>query len=420
LKADSIARRVMRRRRHYKTMLGAWTRLGRARRALPENVRALSWVSFTNDLASELAYPIVPLFLTVTLGAPVAVLGLIEGLAEGVAVGFRGISGRLSDKAGERRKPWIVGGYSLSALARPVIAAAPHWGFVLAGRLGDRLGKAGRTAPRDALIRDSTPPPLIGSAFGYHRALDTAGGFIGPLAAVVMLASGVSLRTALWVAVAPALGAVLLTARVREAPASDRREAMPTGPIRSLPAGFWLVLGAWVVFSLGNSSDVFLLLRSHQLGLSTTLAILGYAIYNAVYSLLAWPLGSLSDRVPRSVVLAGGVAVFALVYLGFALANGSWAVWPLFAVYGVSIAATDGVSRAWIGDHVPPGLAGTAYGLFAAASGAALLVASLAAGLLWSHVSPRAPFFVGAVGAALGVVAIIAAGARGSRPAAAS
>jgi MFS family permease len=392
-------------------------RISQARRALPENVRALSWVSFANDLASELAYPIVPLFLTVTLGAPIAILGLIEGIAEGVAVGLRGISGWLSDRAGERRRPWIVGGYAVSAAARPVIAAASAWGFVLAGRLADRLGKAARTAPRDALIRDSTPPQLMGSAFGYHRALDTAGGVGGPLIAVALLGSGVSLRTALWVAVLPGVAALILTFRVREAPKREPKPALPTGPVRALPAGFWIVLGAWVLFSLGNSSDVFLLLRSHQLGLSSTLVILAYALYNAVYSLLAWPLGSLSDRIPRSIVLAGGLGIFALVYLGFAVAGGAWAVWPLFAVYGICIAATDGVSRAWVGDHVPPGLAGTAYGIFAAASGAALLVASLAAGLLWSHVSPSAPFWLGAGAAALGAAAIAltsrVAGSRG-------
>ncbi len=382
-------------------------RISEARRALPENVRALSWVSLANDLASELAYPIVPLFLTVTLGAPVAILGLIEGIAEGVAVGLRGISGWLSDRAGERRRPWIIGGYAVSAAARPVIAAASHWGFVLAGRLADRLGKAARTAPRDALIRDSTPPQLLGSAFGYHRAMDTAGGVGGPLIAVALLGSGVSLRTALWVAVAPGIVALVLTFRVREAPVRERKPALPTGPVRALSRGFWLVLGAWVLFSLGNSSDVFLLLRSHQLGLSSTLVILAYALYNAVYSLLAWPFGSLSDRIPRAVLLAGGLGVFALVYLGFALAGHGWAVWPLFAVYGVYIAATDGVSRAWVGDHVPPGLAGTAYGLFAAASGAALLVASVTAGLLWSHVSPSAPFWLGAGAAVVGAAAII-------------
>jgi MFS family permease len=392
-------------------------RIQDARRRLPENVRALSWVSFANDCASELAYPIVPLFLTTTLGAPVAALGLIEGLAEGIAVGLRGIAGRLSDRAGERRRPWIVGGYAVSAAARPVIAAATHWGIVLGGRLADRLGKAGRTAPRDALIRDSTPPELVGAAFGYHRALDTAGAVVGPLAAVVLLASGVSLRTALWVAAGPGLAALALTARVRDVPPAAREEALPTGPVRALPRPFWLITGAWVVFSLGNSSDVFLLLRSRDLGLSITLAILAYALYNSVYSLLAWPLGALSDRIPRAVVLGAGLAVFVLVYLGFALAPGSWAVWPLFLVYGVHVAATDGVARAWVGDHVPRGLAGTAYGVFSSASGAALLAASVAAGLLWSHVSTRAPFFVGAAAAAAGLVAVwVSAGATGSRP----
>ena len=160
-------------------------RIGRARRGLPENVRALGWVSFANDFASELMYPVLPLFLTITLGAPVAVLGLIEGIAEGVAVGLRGVAGWLSDRAGERRRPWIVAGYSLSALARPVIAAAPAWGYVLVGRLADRIGKAARTAPRDALISDSTPAELRGASFGYHRAMDTAGAVVGPLIAVL-------------------------------------------------------------------------------------------------------------------------------------------------------------------------------------------------------------------------------------------
>src|SRR5919206_102389 len=155
-------------------------RVVEAQRALPANVRALGWVSFANDLASELAYPIVPLFLRSTLGASYAVIGVIEGIAEGVAVGLRGLAGRLSDVGGERRRPWIVGGYALTTLSRPLLALAHGWGLVLTARLTDRAGKAARTAPRDALIRDSTPPALLGSSFGYHRAMDTAGGGLGP------------------------------------------------------------------------------------------------------------------------------------------------------------------------------------------------------------------------------------------------
>jgi MFS family permease len=370
-------------------------------------VRVLGWVSFSNDLASELAYPIVPLFLRSVLGASFAVVGVIEGVAEGVAVGLRGVAGWLSDRAGERRKPWIVAGYGLTALSRPLLAAASAWGVVLGARLVDRAGKAARTAPRDALIRDSTPPPLLGASFGYHRAMDTAGAVIGPLAAVALLASGMSLRTILWFAVVPGFATLLLLRAIGEAPPSEREEAVPTGPIRALPGAFWAVLAVWFVFSLGNSSDVFLILRARNLGLGFTLTVLAYAVYNLVYSGLAWPLGALSDRVSRATVLAGGLAVFAFVYLGFAFANGDWVVWPLFAIYGAYIAATEGVAKAWVGDRAPSHLGGTAYGIFAAASGAALLVASVVAGLLWSHVDARAPFFLGAGSAAAAFVLLV-------------
>ena len=382
-------------------------RIRGARKALPANVLSLGWVSFANDIASELAYPVVPLFLTITLGAPVAVVGLIEGIAEGVSVALRGLSGWLSDREGGRRKPWIVAGYSLTAISRPLIAAAPTWGWVLGARVVDRLGKAARTAPRDALIRDSTDPAMIGSAFGYHRAMDTAGAVVGPLAAVALLAIGLSLRGVLWMAVIPAVATLILLRTIREAPAVAApapAAARPKARLSDLPTTFWIVLGIWTVFSIGNSSDVFLLLRAHELGLGTTLAVLSYAVYNTVYCGLSWPLGALSDRVPRTLVLGAGIAVFGLVYLGFALAPAAWAVWPLFLIYGAYIAATEGVAKAWVADYAPPGLAGTAYGVFAAVSGLALLVASIVAGLLWTRVSPSAPFVLGAAAAALSLV----------------
>jgi MFS family permease len=238
--------------------------------------------------------------------------------------------------------------------------------------------------------------------------MDTAGAVVGPLIAVGLLAGGWSLRSVLWVAVLPGFLTLLVLTRVREAPRRERTAlTLDSGALRRLPRPFWLVLGVWTLFSLGNSSDVFLILRAHDLGLSATLVILAYALYNLVYSALSWPLGALSDHVARTSVLAAGLAVFALVYLGFALAPGSWAVWPLFAVYGVYIAATEGVAKAWVADYVPAGAAGTAYGLFAAASGGALLVASVVAGLLWSQVSPEAPFLLGATTALCALLLIV-------------
>ena len=364
-------------------------------RRIPENVRAVSVVSLVNDVASELAYPVVPLFLTIVLGAPVAVIGLIEGIAEGAAVGLGALSGWVSDRSGGRRVPWITAGYSLSATARALIAAATHWGIVLVGRLVDRAGKAARTAPRDALIRDSSDPALVGASFGFHRALDTIGATIGPLVAVALLASGVSLREVLAISVVPGVLAVLLVRRVREAPAAARSVAADA-PEPRLRRGFWLVVLASAVFALGNSSNAFLLLRAADLGLSTTLVILAYALYNAVYAGLAWPLGSLSDRIPRAAVLGVGIVVYAVVYVGLALAHGTWSIWPLFVLYGVYVAATDGVGKAWVADHVEGPLAGTAYGIYGGTVGVALLAASLLAGVLWSSISPAAAFWAGA------------------------
>ncbi|HYZ76521.1 MAG TPA: MFS transporter [Gaiellaceae bacterium] len=387
-----------------------------AQRALPANVRALGWVSFANDVASELAYPIVPLFLRTTLGASYTIIGIIEGIAEGVAVGFRGLAGRLSDLGGERRKPWIAVGYGLTTLSRPLLAVANGWGLVLGARLADRAGKAARTAPRDALIRDSTPPHQLGSSFGYHRAMDSAGAVIGPLAAVGLLSLlQVSLRTALWVVVLPSAVALALVAAVRDAPPAARQELAPRGRVRDLPPAFWGVLSVWILFSIGNSADVFLLLRARQIGLGTSLTVVAYALYQLVYSGLSWPLGALSDRIPRTWILAAGLAVFTLVYLGFARPPGDWAVWPLLAVYGAYVAATDGVARAVVGDHAPYGLVGTAFGVFSAATGAALLLASVAAGLLWSKVSPSAPFYVGAAAAALALVVLVGLPSTGYR-----
>ena len=385
------------------------TRVEAARKRLPANVRKLGWISLANDAASELAYPIVPLFLTVTLGAPVAIVGLIEGIAEAIATGVRLLSGWVSDRMGDRRKPWIIGGYGASTVARAMLAAAPGWGLVLAGRIVDRFGKGARSTPRDALIRDSTPAELLGSSFGYHRAMDTAGAVLGPLLAVILLESGVALRGILWVACGLGVITLLVLRGVREAPGHDpARAAAAVAEREALPPVFWGAIVVWVVFSLGNSSDAFLVLRARDLGLGVVVVVLAYAVYNVIYCSLSWPFGALSDRVPRPVLLGGGLAVFALVYFGFAVTSHGWTVWPLFAVYGVYIAATEGVARAWIADTLPDRAAvGTAYGIFFLTTAAASLVASVVAGVLWTYVSPRAPFVVGAAAAVLALVFLL-------------
>jgi MFS family permease len=378
-----------------------------ARRRLPANVRTLGWVSLANDSASELAYPILPLFLVLVLGAPLFAVALVEGVPEAISTVVKLFSGWASDRMGNRRRGWITAGYALSAFARVVIAGAGTWRVVLAGRVVDRVGKGTRGTPRDAMIRDSSPPGLVGASFGYHRAMDTAGAVVGPLLAVVLLESGVSLRSILWVAVLPAAAALLLLPRLRE---SARAGAPVTATpqrvsVRGLPDGYWRAVGIWTVFCLGNSSDLFLLLRAHGLGLAPVYVVLAYAVYNLVYSGSSWPLGSLSDRVPRQLVLGGGLAVFALVYLGFAAAPGAWVVWPLFALYGLYIAATDGVAKAWVADELRgrDGI-GTAFGVFQLLSAAAALLASLAAAYLWVRVEPGAAFALGAVSAGLALV----------------
>jgi MFS family permease len=311
---------------------------------------------------------------------------------------------------GDRRKPWIIGGYGASTVARGMVAAAPGWGLVLAGRVVDRFGKGARSTPRDALIRDSTPAELRGSSFGYHRAMDTAGAVLGPLVAVLLLESGVALRGILWVACGLGLLTLVVLRGVREAPGHDpTRAAAVVAEREALPPVFWGAIVVWVLFSLGNSSDAFLVLRAHQLGLGVVVVVLAYAVYNVIYCSLSWPFGALSDRVPRSLLLGGGLAVFAAVYFGFAVTSHGWAVWPLFAVYGVYIAATEGVARAWIADTLPDrAAAGTAYGIFYLTTAAASLVASVVAGLLWTYVSPRAPFVVGAAGAIVALVFLVA------------
>lgn len=349
---------------------------------LPRNVRVLSWVSFFQDAASELVYPVLPLFLTGTLGAPASVVGLIEGVAEGTASVGKALSGRLADRF--RRKPLIALGYGISSLSKPLIGLAQGWGLVLGARFTDRVGKGLRTSPRDALIAAETPPELRGAAFGFHRAMDTAGAVLGPLLGLMLYELlDHRLRPLFFVAAIPALLSVALIAFVREHPPPPGHERPPSVPLRELPSHYWRVVGFLALFGLANFSDALLILRADELGLGFAGIVIAYSLYNASYAGLSYPAGALSDRIGRRRVFAGGLAAFAIAYLGLGLADRAAWVWPLLIIYGAYTALTDGVGKAWISDLLPAGTLGTGLGLYQGIVGACSLVAGIWAGLAW-------------------------------------
>jgi len=378
-------------------------------RALDPNVRGMGWVSFVADLSSEIVYPLFPLFVTGVLGAPVAVLGLIEGIAEATATVLRYPFGQLSDRLG-RRRPFVLAGYGLSGVGKLVIALAGVWGVALAGRVLDRMGKGIRTAPRDALIGAGTKQGQQGLAFGLHRTMDTMGAALGPLIALVALQAGLSLRWVLGLAVIPALLSVVVVAvavkerRLPPSPAAFRLRLPPSSAYR------WLLAGS-LLFAAGNSSDMFLLLKASDVGMGTSAVILVYVLYNLVYAAASLPFGGLSDRIGQLPLVLGGYVVFAIVYAGFALA-GSWPVVAvLFAAYGLYIAATEGTSKALISRATPLAERAAAIGLQATLTGLASLVASSLGGVLWSAVGPWATFAFGAL-CALAAAAVLAVGRR--------
>jgi MFS family permease len=378
-------------------------------RTLDPNVRRLGLVSLLADLSSEIAYPLFPIFVTGVLGAPVALLGLIEGIAEATASITRYPFGQAADYTG-RRRPFVLGGYSLGAVGKLVIALAAGWPMALAGRFTDRLGKGMRTAARDDLIAANTRPGQQGLAFGLHRTMDTMGAVLGPLIALVLVQADVPLRWIFAVAVVPGvLSVVAIVFLVREHRETPQHTAFRLS-LPASPAFRWLLAGS-LLFAVGNSSDTFILLKAQDVGMSTSAVILFYVLYNVVYAAGSLPLGGLSDRVGQYPVVIAGYLVFAAVYAGFAAAGSGWTLAVLFAAYGLYIAATEGTSKALIGRAVPTGARASALGLYSTATGLATFAASAVGGLLWSAWGPWATFSYGAA-AALVAAALMIAGRR--------
>ncbi|WP_369254492.1 MFS transporter [Streptomyces sp. R35] len=386
---------------------------------LTRNVKVLCGVSFLQDAASELLYPILPIFLTVVLGAPPAAVGAIEGLAEGAASITKVAAGRLADRFA--RRPLIGAGYGLAAVGKLLIALATAWPLVLVARVTDRLGKGLRGAPRDALLVEGVPNGQRGKVFGLHRAADTAGAVVGPLVGLVLYeALDHRLRPLFWIAVIPAVASVALVGAVRDPRSRRTTHGTPTKaartPWRSLPRPYWRVLGVLLAFNLVNFPDALLLLRAHDLGLSTAGVVGAYAVYNLAYAALSYPAGALSDRLPRSLVFSAGLVFFSIGYLGLGLIHAPWAVFVVLPLYGGFAACTDGVGKAWISTLVPDRQQGTAQGLYQGATGAAVFLAGVWAGLAWGADGHLPLLISGGIALALAIVLPTAVRSRTAAP----
>lgn len=384
------------------------------RARLKPQVILLGLAALLNDAASELIYPLLPVFLTTTLGATPLIVGLIEGMAEFVASILKYFSGAWSDRM-KRRKPWIVTGYGLAAASRALIAAATVWPLVLTARLVDRTGKGMRSAPRDAMIADVTPRESRGRAYGFHRALDHTGAIVGPLLALVLLQGlGLSMRTTFYIAVIPgAVGVVMLALLLREEEGGKRKEESSSAP--PPPSSFLLprssrfkhAIAAIALFGLANSSDAFLILQAHAAGVSAAMLPALWAAHHVIKSLFSTRAGALSDRVDRRYLLMAGWTIYALIYFLFPYAETLVAFVVLFIAYAVPFTLAEGAERAWIADLVPAEARGKSFGIYYFANGLCVLAGTALFGLIYQRVSPHAAFFTGA-GLALAAVVMVA------------
>ncbi len=387
---------------------------------LHPNVFFLGLVSLLTDISSEMIFTIIPLFLLNVLGAAVSVVGIVGGVTEGADAIIRIFSGWFSDRIG-KRKALAVTGYGLSTLVKPFMLLANSWVAVLGVRLGDRIGKGIRSSSRDALIADSLAAHERGRGFGFHRAMDTSGAVLGLAigAVIVYLVQGgginLQLKTYQWmviIGVIPAvLAVIVLLTLVREKKKESATGAKAAFPLSGITKGFekryWFFLAVIAIFTLGNSSDFFLILRAQGTDTPLIQVMLMLVLFNATYALVAIPMGILSDKIGRRRIIAAGWFIYAIVYFGFALASSIWHIWLLFAVYGIYYGIVEGAAKAFVADLVPAERRGTAYGLYQGVVGIMLFFASIIAGWMWEAISPAATFYFGAGLALLAMLGIV-------------
>jgi MFS family permease len=386
------------------------TIFARLRKGVPTTVVALGMVSLLTDLSSEMIYPLIPVFLTTVLGAGALALGVIEGIAESAAALLKVLSGWWTDRV-QKRKPFVLAGYGIAGAVRPLIAFVTSWVGVVAIRLVDRVGKGIRTAPRDALIADVTPEESRGAAFGLQRGLDNLGAFLGPLVAAFLLWVGLTLREVFFLAVVPAVAVILVIIwAVREptstvVPADDGRRVLSRW--RELGGGYWSLIVAVFVFTLGNSADAFLLLRLSDSGVTVVWIAVLWALFSLVKTGSDLVGGRLSDSVGRKRMVLTGWGYYALIYLGMAVAQQTATLIVLFLAYGVYFGFTEPVERAWVAGLAPADLKGSAFGYYNAAIGIGALPASIVFGGIWVAFGPTAAFSIGAALAAIAAVLLI-------------
>ena len=363
---------------------------------LDRNIYAAGIVSLFMDISSEMIYPLVPLFLASVLGVNKSVIGVIEGVAESTASILKVFSGWFSDRV-QNRKWMMFGGYGISVLSRPIMALSGTWHQVLGARFIDRLGKGVRTAPRDAIIAESTETQVMARAFSLHRAMDTVGAVIGPATAFFLLEKfSNNFRLVFWASVIPgALALVCIVWFIRETKKQAAPKDRPKLSIGQFSRRFKAFILIIAIFSVGNSSDAFLILRAQQEGIREATIPIVYLMFNLIYSLSAVPAGMFADRFGKRRVIFLAFLLFSALYFGFARAKGPSTIWMMFALYGIFMGLTEGVQKGYLATIIPKDYKATAFGIYNMAVGIALLPASVIGGWLWDHVSPAATFYYG-------------------------